>query len=47
MNNKDQVRKKLSNDKSLEVYVTISQKKISQFLTRKMTRNRMNQNPEN
>jgi hypothetical protein len=48
MNNKDQVRKKLSNDKSLEVYVTISQKKlVAQFLTRKMTRNRMNENPEN
>ena len=29
MNNKDQIRKNLSNDKSLEVYVTISQKKFS------------------
>ena len=29
MKNKDQIRKNLSNDKSLEVYVTISQKKIS------------------
>ena len=29
MNNEDQIRKNLSNDKSLEVYVTISQKKFS------------------
>ena len=29
MNNKDQIRKNLSNDKSLEVYVTISRKKNS------------------
>ena len=48
MNNKDQIRKNQSTDKSLELYVTISQKNlVAQFLTRKMTRNRMNENPEN
>ena len=40
--------KNLSNDKSLEVNVVISQKKwVAQFLTRKMTGNGMNENPEN
>ena len=47
MNNKDQVRKNLSYDKSLEVYVTISQKNLVAQLTRKMTRNKMKENPEN
>ena len=39
----------MSNDKSLEVYVAISQKKnlVAQVLTRKMARNRMNENSEN
>jgi hypothetical protein len=38
----------LSNDKSLEVNVVISQKKlVAQFLTGKMTGNGMNENPEN
>ena len=43
----------MSNYKSLELYVTISRKKklVAQFLirkmTRKMTRSRMNENPEN
>ena len=38
----------LSNDKSLEVNVVISQKKwVAQFLTRKMTWIGMNKNPEN
>ena len=39
--------KNLSNDKSLEVNVAISQKKLSWFLKRKMTGNGMNKNPEN
>ena len=47
MNDKDQIRKKLSNDKSLEVYVTISQKNFVAELKRKMTGNKMKENPEN
>ena len=48
MNNKDQIIKNLSNDKSLEVHVAISRKKFSCIIFgKKMTRNRMNENPEN
>ena len=42
------LEKDLSNDKSLEVNVAISQQNwVTQFLTRKMTGNGMNKNPEN
>ena len=41
--------KKLSKGNRLDVYVAISQKKIlvAKVLTRKMARNRMNENSEN
>ena len=39
------LEKNLSNDNSLEVYVVVSQKNLS--CTRKLTENRMNENPEN
>ena len=43
MNNKDQIRKKLSNDKSLEVYVTISQKKFSCTISDKKNDKKQNE----
>ena len=46
---KTMLDRNLSNDKGLEVNVTISQKKKIELqnLTRKMTGNGMNKNPEN
>ena len=43
MNNKDQIRKNLSNDKCLEVYVTISQKKFSCTISDKKNDKKQNE----